>query len=64
MIVSPRKIIREDGTHLAVFTATEFKTEFKGCVELLKDWYVLHPRYREEQILIGCTGGLLLLLSR
>ncbi|QKX56317.1 uncharacterized protein TRUGW13939_03418 [Talaromyces rugulosus] len=41
MIVSPRKIIREDGTHLAVFTATEFRTELKGCVELLKDWRIV-----------------------
>ncbi|KAH8694312.1 membrane transporter [Talaromyces proteolyticus] len=41
MIVSPRKIIRDDGTHLAIFTATEFRSEFKGCVKLLKDWRIV-----------------------
>lgn len=37
-IIPAEKVIRDDGTHLAIFTASDFRTEIKGCVKLLKDW--------------------------
>ncbi|THX36900.1 hypothetical protein D6D10_06291 [Aureobasidium pullulans] len=40
-IVSPEKVTRADGTHLAEFKATDFKTEFAGCCALLKDWKIV-----------------------
>jgi hypothetical protein len=39
-IVRPEKVTRDDGTHLAIFEAVEFRTELVHCVELLRDWYV------------------------
>ncbi|KFY04164.1 hypothetical protein V491_09445 [Pseudogymnoascus sp. VKM F-3775] len=40
-IIPSNKVIREDGTHIAVFTASDFRTEIKGCVSLLKDWKIV-----------------------
>ncbi|KPI45554.1 uncharacterized protein AB675_812 [Cyphellophora attinorum] len=40
-IVSPEKVTRDDGTHLAIFEAVEFRTELVHCVELLRDWRIL-----------------------
>ncbi|KAF5598145.1 hypothetical protein FPANT_3909 [Fusarium pseudoanthophilum] len=40
-VLPSRKIVREDGTHLAHFSATDFRTEIRGCVMLLKDTRVL-----------------------
>ncbi|KAH8699180.1 membrane transporter [Talaromyces proteolyticus] len=40
-IVPPEDVRRDDGTHLAVFTAPDFRTEVLGCFELLKDWRIV-----------------------
>ncbi|KAH6879426.1 hypothetical protein B0T10DRAFT_464470 [Thelonectria olida] len=40
-ILPSDKIVREDGTHLAHFTTTDFRTEIKGCLALLKDGRIL-----------------------
>ncbi|KAJ6438094.1 hypothetical protein O9K51_08683 [Purpureocillium lavendulum] len=36
-ILPSEKIVREDGTRLAHFSASDFRTEFTGCLMLLKD---------------------------
>lgn len=33
--------MRQDGTHLAVFAATDFRTEAVGCLKLLTDWRIV-----------------------
>ncbi|KAJ6140022.1 membrane transporter [Penicillium samsonianum] len=40
-IKSPQTITRDDGTHLAIFAATDFKSEVTGCIHLLKDWRIV-----------------------
>jgi hypothetical protein len=40
-IIPSEKIVREDGTHLAIFTASDFRTEIKGCIKLLQDWKIV-----------------------
>jgi hypothetical protein len=44
-IKSPQDIVRDDGTHLAIFEATDFRTEVKGCLYLMKDWFVKNNCY-------------------
>ncbi|KAF5556146.1 hypothetical protein FMEXI_1279 [Fusarium mexicanum] len=36
-ILPSNKVVREDGTQLGHFSASDFRTEFKGCLMLLKD---------------------------
>ncbi|KAH8696173.1 membrane transporter [Talaromyces proteolyticus] len=40
-ILPSAKIVREDGTRLAHFTASDFRTEIQGCLVLLKDIRVM-----------------------
>ncbi|KAJ5438518.1 membrane transporter [Penicillium daleae] len=40
-IQSPQNIVRDDGTHLAIFEATDIRTEVKGCIMLMKDWKIV-----------------------
>ncbi|KAH0334983.1 membrane transporter, partial [Aureobasidium melanogenum] len=40
-IVSPEDVVRPDGSSLAEFVATDFRSEFAGCANLLKDWRIV-----------------------
>lgn len=40
-IKAPHEIVRQDGTRLAEFEATDFRTEVMGCLKLLTDWRIL-----------------------
>ncbi|KAK4942367.1 hypothetical protein LTR10_017814 [Elasticomyces elasticus] len=40
-IVKPEDVVRDDGTHLAVFHATDARTEIKGILELFTDPKIL-----------------------
>ena len=41
LIIKPEDVIRDDGTHLAVFRATNARTEIKGIGELFTDPKIL-----------------------
>ena len=41
LIVKPEDVVRDDGTHLAVFHATDALTEIKGICELFTDPKIL-----------------------
>ncbi|KIX09740.1 uncharacterized protein Z518_00821 [Rhinocladiella mackenziei CBS 650.93] len=40
-IISPKKVVRDDGTHLALFHKADVGDEIKGLVRLFMDWKVI-----------------------
>ncbi len=41
LIIDPREVIRDDGTHIAIFPEPSVVEEIKGLVNLLTDWKIL-----------------------
>jgi hypothetical protein len=41
LIVDPKTVVRDDGTHIAIFKEATIMTEIKGLMYLFTDWKVL-----------------------
>lgn len=41
LIIDPKRVVRDDGTHIAIFKKATIMTEARGVFELFTDWKVL-----------------------
>jgi MFS family permease len=56
-IVDPKHVIRDDGTHIAIFIKTSFRTELKRQMQLFTDWkvWILIPGIFVAEMNLVCS---------
>lgn len=40
-IIDPKKVVRDDGTHIAIFNDPNVMEEIRGLINLFTDWRIL-----------------------
>lgn len=41
LIIDPKRVVRDDGTHIAIFKKSSVMEEIKGLIKLFTDWKVI-----------------------